>query len=126
MFAAVEKLYRDGRQVVPQWPPLVGQLGTYMQANDTRKQCLRLWPLDYQENVMDRYTPLAVLWLPELVAIVGDQLLVRGFEEAGHRPQRNWVFQKWRCQIMDRAAANRVLEPDRRFGHLAPAPPRNR
>jgi hypothetical protein len=87
-----------------------------MDSRDSRKQCLKLWPLDFQENVRDRYTPQAVLWAPEFVGIVGSCLLVRGLEEVHRQPKRQWVFQKWRCSIMDRDGARRLLGPDRRFG----------
>jgi hypothetical protein len=116
MYAAVEKLYRDGMQVVPQAPALLGQLRSQQLANGRR--ALNLWPLDWLENVSNRWDPLAVLWLPEFVGVGTSFIILRGLEEVERRPRRHWVFQKWRCEILDAHRAQERLRPDRRFGEV--------
>jgi len=118
MFAAVEKLYRHGAMAPPQGSPLVGQLRTYSAERNGRKHCLKLWPLDWLEHVESRWEPLAVLWLPEFVAITGQAVLLRGVEEVAGRPARQWMFQKWRCQPLTAAAARAMGSPA--DGMLAP------
>lgn len=117
MFAAVEKLYCDGKKYPPQWPPMMGQLRTYRDERVGR-HCLKLWPLDWLESAPPQWEPVSVLWLPEFVAFGHSFLLLRGLEEVRHRLGRTWVFQKWRCEIMERERAMSFIQPDRRYGEV--------
>lgn len=120
MFAAVEKLYRDGKKYPPQWPPMMGQLRSYRDERAGR-HCLKLWPLDWLESAEQRWQPSGVLWLPEFVGIGSCFVLLRGLEEVQRRDGRVWVFQKWRCEIMERERAINFIRPDLRFGETPPS-----
>lgn len=98
MFAAVEKLYRDGEKHHPQWPPLVGQL---MSSEAQGRRRLEVWPLTWVANVGRRYPPLAILWEPALVGIDHATILVRGLECFRRGEVKRWYAQVWRCEILD-------------------------
>jgi hypothetical protein len=117
VYSAVQLLYRDGVQIKPQNPPLVGQLIT-----DKHKQVprLTLWPLEWTEFGCQDLHPLAVLWHPVLVVVRNDSMALRGFEAISKGPVRRWAAQKWLCDVMDSQRAREFLRPDPRFGELNP------
>jgi hypothetical protein len=108
VYAAVHLLYRDGVQIKPQNPPLVGQLIT-----DRHKQVprLTLWPLEWTEFGCQDLQPLAVLWHPALVVVRNDSMCLRGFEAIRKGAHRRWAAQKWLCEVMEVQRARDYLQP---------------
>lgn len=115
MFAAVEKLYRDGVAYPPQWPPLVGQLMSYRRPSHGTL-FVQLWPLEWLENIDNQLEPLATLWQPEFVGILHSEFIVRGVEGTGQAPRRRWLMQKWRCRPLTPQAARDYLRPTGDWG----------
>ncbi len=117
MHAAVELLYRDGTKIVPQWPPLVGQIES---GKIKTSEVLFLWPLHWSFSYVGA-TPLAVLWFPEHGYVQNRTLFYKGMHCTKKNGKRVWTAQNWRCEVIDAKSAATYLDPPKTMGAITPA-----
>ena len=82
---------------------------------------LRLWPLEWVQSGPWSGEALAVLWQPQLCGVLFDSLVFRGLEATTGSP-RQWLAQKWLCEVLDPLRARNYERPDLRFGQVRPFP----
>lgn len=99
MYVYVERLYRDGALDKRREPPVAGKLLSDDWKNG-RASVLNLWPLEWVENAKQPHlNALAVLWQPVLLRVGVNDILIAGLEARERNSVRQWVAQKWRCEV---------------------------
>lgn len=116
MHAAVRFSYRDGTKLATASAPLVGQV---MSDVVHGVPVLRLWPVDWVQSGPWSGKELALLWQPQLCSVLFDSFVFRGLEATTHHP-RQWLAQKWLCEVLDPLRARNYERPDLRFGEVTP------
>jgi hypothetical protein len=97
VYFEVQFLYRDG-VVAKGQPRVAGQIFSDRHKN---VPVLFLRPVGWVHHESTPSEPLAILWHPVCVAVGYDTLCFRGIEAIQHGRSRQWVSQKWLCQVSD-------------------------